>query len=51
MIADNNPKHVDVVIIGGGQAGLSTAYFLRRTDLSFVILDNQVQPGGAWLHG
>ncbi|WP_248290066.1 ArsO family NAD(P)H-dependent flavin-containing monooxygenase [Advenella sp. EE-W14] len=49
--ADNNPMHVDVVIIGGGQAGLATAYFLRRTGLSFVVLDNQVQPGGAWLHG
>jgi putative flavoprotein involved in K+ transport len=41
----------DVVIIGGGQAGLSVAYYLRRSDLSFVILDGQPRPGGAWLHG
>ncbi len=40
----------DVVIIGGGQAGLATGYFLRRTNLSFVILDGEPAPGGAWRH-
>lgn len=44
-------ESVDVVVIGAGQAGLATAYFLRRTGLSFVVLDNQPEPGGAWLHG
>ena len=42
---------VDVVIIGGGQAALSVAYYLRRTDYSFVILDAETSPGGAWQHG
>lgn len=42
---------VDVVIIGGGQAALSVAYYLRRTDYSFVILDAEASPGGAWQHG
>jgi cation diffusion facilitator CzcD-associated flavoprotein CzcO len=41
----------DVVIIGGGQAGLATAYFLRRAGLSFLILDAEDGPGGAWRHG
>lgn len=41
---------VDVIVVGGGQAGLATAYYLRRTDLSFVLLDAQPQPGGAWPH-
>lgn len=40
----------DVVVIGGGQAGLSVGYYLRRTGLSYVILDGQTQPGAAWLH-
>ena len=40
----------DVVIIGGGQAALATAYFLRRTELSFVILDANEHAGGAWQH-
>jgi putative flavoprotein involved in K+ transport len=41
----------DVVVIGGGQAGLATGYYLRRSGLSFVILDAQPAPGGAWLRG
>ena len=41
---------VDVVVIGGGQAALATAYFLKRTSLRYVVLDNQTQAGGAWLH-
>jgi putative flavoprotein involved in K+ transport len=42
-------KHYDVVVIGGGQSGLSVGYYLRRTGLSYVILDNQGEGGGAWL--
>ena len=41
---------VDVVIIGGGQAALATAYFLKRKKIPFVILDDQSEAGGAWLH-
>lgn len=41
----------DVIVIGGGQAGLSVGYYLRRTGLSYVILDGQSESGGAWLHG
>lgn len=40
----------DVVIIGGGQAGLATAYFMRRTDFSYIVLDDQPNSGGAWQH-
>ena len=41
----------DVVVIGGGQAGLVAGYYLRRAGLDFVILDAQARAGGAWLHG
>ena len=41
---------VDVIIIGGGQSALATAYFLKRKKVPFVILDDQSQAGGAWLH-
>lgn len=44
-------SQVDVVIVGGGQAALAVAYFLRRSGLSFVILDAEQGPGGAWRHG
>lgn len=41
---------MDVVVIGAGQAGLSSAYFLRRAGLDFVVLDADAAPGGAWRH-
>lgn len=41
-------KIYDVLIIGGGQAGLSIAYFLRRSSLTYLILDNQQKAGGSW---
>ncbi|MFB8026839.1 MULTISPECIES: ArsO family NAD(P)H-dependent flavin-containing monooxygenase [unclassified Streptomyces] len=40
----------DVVVIGGGQAGLAAGYHLRRHNLDFVILDAQSTAGGAWQH-
>lgn len=40
----------DCVVIGGGQAGLATGYYLRRAGLDFLILDDQPGPGGAWRH-
>ncbi|MDR3079399.1 MAG: NAD(P)-binding domain-containing protein [Streptomyces sp.] len=45
-------REVEVVVIGAGQAGLSSAYHLRRTgftpDGDFVVLDHAPGPGGAW---
>ncbi|KAI3590379.1 Flavin-dependent monooxygenase ArsO associated with arsenic resistance (plasmid) [Cupriavidus sp. U2] len=43
-------ENVDVVVVGGGQSGLAVSYFLRRTGLSFVVLDSEGGPGGAWQH-
>ncbi|MGY1435428.1 ArsO family NAD(P)H-dependent flavin-containing monooxygenase [Streptomyces reniochalinae] len=40
----------DVVVIGGGQAGLAAGYHLRRAGLDFAVLDAQERPGGAWQH-
>lgn len=40
----------DVIVIGGGQSGLAMGYYLRRSGLSYIILDNQKEAGGAWLH-
>jgi putative flavoprotein involved in K+ transport len=41
-------EHVDTVVIGGGQAGLSIGYHLARRDLPFVILDANEQIGDSW---
>lgn len=39
---------LDAVVIGAGQARLAVARELSRTSLSFVVLDTQEGPGGAW---
>ncbi|MFE9331430.1 NAD(P)-binding domain-containing protein [Streptomyces sp. NPDC006925] len=43
---------VAVVVVGAGQAGLSSAYHLRRAGFEpgadFVVLDHSPAPGGAW---
>ncbi|MFI6941934.1 ArsO family NAD(P)H-dependent flavin-containing monooxygenase [Streptomyces sp. NPDC050418] len=41
-------SYTDVVVIGGGQAGLAAGYHLRRLGVDFVVLDAQSTPGGAW---
>ena len=45
-------RHIDVVVIGAGQAGLAAAFHLRRAgyvpDRDFVVLDHSPRPGGAW---
>lgn len=41
----------DIIIIGGGQTGLSLGYYLRRAGADFIILDAEDGPGGAWRHG
>jgi thioredoxin reductase len=47
-------RAVDVLVIGAGQAGLSTAWALARQgfepETGFVVLDGDERPGGAWQH-
>jgi len=43
-------KVYDTIVIGGGQAGLSMGYFLRRQKLDYLILDDRDEAGGAWLN-
>ncbi|MEV7214089.1 ArsO family NAD(P)H-dependent flavin-containing monooxygenase [Kitasatospora cineracea] len=39
-----------VLVVGGGQAGLAAGYYLRRAGLDFEILDASTAPGGSWQH-
>ncbi len=52
--AGSRPDRVethDIVVIGGGQMGLSLCYYLGRAGADFLILDAEDSPGGAWRHG
>lgn len=41
-------EHVETVIVGGGQAGLSTGYVLKRLGREFVIFDTLERIGDQW---
>ncbi|KRF14098.1 pyridine nucleotide-disulfide oxidoreductase [Nocardioides sp. Soil797] len=43
-------KILDSVVIGAGQAGLSSSYHLNRLGVDHVVLDANPEPGGAWQH-
>lgn len=38
----------EVIIIGGGQAGLAMGYALKQKNISYVILDENEQAGNSW---
>jgi putative flavoprotein involved in K+ transport len=42
------PEQIQTVIIGAGQAGLSTGYFLARRGLPHVILEANQRVGDSW---
>lgn len=43
-----SPEHYDVIVIGGGQAGLSVGYYLAQRGVRFVILDAEERVGDVW---
>ena len=49
---NNIAYKIDILVIGGGQAGLSSAYHLHQMGLQggkgYLVLDKSPQPGGAW---
>ena len=41
-------QHIDTLIIGAGQAGLATGYFLAQRGLEFLIVDGAHRIGDNW---
>ncbi len=41
-------KHVGTVVIGAGQAGLAVAYYLKKYNEDFIILDAGKEVGSSW---
>jgi putative flavoprotein involved in K+ transport len=46
--AATTTKHREVVVIGGGQAGLAMGYFLAKQGRGFTILEAAGEPAAAW---
>ena len=42
------PEHYDVVVIGGGQAGLAIGYHLAQQGRRFTLLEAAGEPASAW---
>jgi putative flavoprotein involved in K+ transport len=45
---EREPEHIETLIIGGGQAGLSVGHHLARSGRPFLILDANQRVGDAW---
>ena len=45
---ERNVEHFETIVIGGGQAGLSLGYYLKKLGRPFVILDANDRIGGSW---
>ena len=41
-------SHIDTIIVGGGQAGLATSYYLTRQGRDHIVLEQAAQAGNAW---
>src|SRR5918912_2835808 len=41
-------EHYEVVVVGGGQAGLAIGYFLAREGCRFVVLERGAEIAPAW---
>ena len=48
MVDNTVTDRHEVVVVGGGQAGLAIGYFLARHGRDFVILEAADEPGAAW---
>jgi putative flavoprotein involved in K+ transport len=45
---EREPEHLETVVLGGGQAGLSVGHHLARRGRPFLILDANQRVGDAW---
>src|SRR5215467_14032036 len=48
MESKQGTESFETIVIGGGQAGLATGYYLARRGVKFVILDANERTGDQW---
>lgn len=47
-LGENHMETYDVVIVGAGQAGIATGFYLKQTGLSFMLIDSNKEIGDSW---
>jgi putative flavoprotein involved in K+ transport len=48
MSAEGSGSRLDVLVVGGGQAGLAIGYHLAQRDLRFLVVDSGPEIGHVW---
>ena len=48
MADEQASEFIDTVVIGGGQSGLSVAYYLKQLDIPFIVLEANAHVGDSW---
>jgi len=48
MQQTSSSTYIETIVIGGGQAGLCTGYYLQKQGVPFLILDANERVGDAW---
>src|SRR5262249_10459560 len=41
-------RHIETIIVGGGQAGLGVSYYLTQINRPHIVLEQAEKPGNAW---
>src|SRR3954471_14140094 len=49
--SQSEPERLGTVVVGAGQTGLATAYFLGRQGVPCVVLDEHRRVGDQWRQG
>ncbi|MGC9355717.1 MAG: FAD-dependent oxidoreductase, partial [Mariniphaga sp.] len=41
-----NKKNINVAVVGAGLTGLTTAFYLKKAEIPFVVFEKADRPGG-----
>jgi putative flavoprotein involved in K+ transport len=48
MMGSRTGERIDTLVIGGGQAGLATSYWLTKAGVDHLVVDRRDRLGGGW---